>query len=338
MSDGFRAVPPAELLALVGKSMPARRFLDLFGVRVRNHDNVARIEVILAEAGLATVPPFGGCASGAELRVVKATPEAVVAEPDGGGDGGVDADELPSSAMPHRALQIGDLPSACDGLVSVRPDSTLAAATLLMTEKNYSQVPVISGGNDLHGVVTWSSIAHRVVTGQQLTLATAMVTVGMPVAEVHQHLLPHLPTLNKHGYLLVRENNGTLCGIITPADVNGRFETMAKPFFLVGDIEARLRKCLAVLDREAVAAVQFKNKKTGRVSDLTFGQYQQLLQQKANWQRIGWPGVPQDLFVTRLDRVRVIRNEIAHFRPEPLSAAALDTLEEFAGLLKQFVP
>ena len=330
MTDGFHPVEPAHLVKLIGTSLPASEFLLLFGVRVRNHDNVARISANLAEAEVTTVPSFTTCAGGAELHLIKAgfAPAA----------GQADDDELPPAALPHRALRVGDLPSARAGLVSVSSGTDLATVTLLMRTKNYSQIPIIDGTSALCGVLTWSSIALRLETGQQPTLASAMVTDSIPVAEVHQQLLVHLPSITTCGYLLVRANDGTFCGIVTAADVSARFEGMARPFFLIGDIEARLRKCLAVLDQAAIAAVQHKNGKTGQIVDLTFGQYQRLIDNEANWKQVGWTGVPRDQFTHRLDKVRRIRNEIAHFRPEPLTEADMCTLEEFAGLLKQYVP
>ncbi|MCE7009980.1 CBS domain-containing protein [Kibdelosporangium philippinense] len=328
MMDGFQAVESPVLAQMVGRSVSAAQFLALFGVRVRNHDNVARINAILADVGVATIPSFSTCPTGSELHIIKAKSFPAAVEPD--------EDDLSSSAMPHRALQVGDLPSARNGLDSVSPGTDLAAATMLMRVKNYSQLPVIDGTSDLRGVLTWSSVALNLETGKRPTLARAMTTDSIPVAEVHQQLLAHLPAITKQGYLLVRANNGTFCGIITSADVSGRFETMARPFFLVGDIEARLRKCLAVLNEDAIAAVQ--RRKSGKITDLTFGEYKNLIDNDANWKLIGWPGVPRDQFIHRLDKVRIIRNEIAHFRPEPLAATSLAALEEFAGLLRQYVP
>jgi CBS domain-containing protein len=327
VTDGFQIVESAVLAKMVGKTISAGAFLALFGVRVRNHDNVARISACLAEAEMNTIPSFTTCASSVELHLVKAKLNIAPTEQD--------EDELSSSALPHRALQIGDLPSARNGVAAVSSDTDLAGATMLMRVNNYSQLPVINGTADLRGVLTWSSIAVNLETGKQPTLASAMVA-DPPSAEVHHQLLAHLPAITKHGYVLVRANDGKFCGIITSADVSNHFETMARPFFLVGDIEARLRKCLAVLDEEPVKAVQ--RKKTGKIVDLTFGEYKYLIDNEVNWKRIGWTGVPRDQFVHRLDKVRVIRNEIAHFRPQPLAAANLATLEEFAGLLRQYVP
>jgi hypothetical protein len=318
---------------MAGTSVPLQDFLALFGVRVRNHSNVARIATALAEAELASVPSFATCPPGAELHLRKtAAVTDTAVEPDDDED-----EDLPAAVLPHRPLQVGDLPCARAGLRSVSPDIDLASATMLMRTHNYSQLPVIDGTSHLHGVLTWSSFARHLETGKMPTLATAMVT-DPPVAQASHQLLTHLPAIAEHGYVLVRASDGTFCGVVTGADVSGCYETMARPFFLVGDIEARLRRCLEVLDEDAIRAVQLPKRKTGRIVDLMFGQYQRLLDNEVNWARIGWTGVPHQQFVHKLDRVRRIRNEIAHFRPDPLTMDARATLEEFAGLLKQYVP
>jgi hypothetical protein len=212
-----------------------------------------------------------------------------------------------------------------------------------MRTKNFSQIPVVDGMSDLRGVVTWSSIASRYELGLAPSLTSAMLTDDLPVAEVHQQLFSHLPAVAEHGYLLVRNNSGSIDGIVTASDIAARFQATALPFFLVGEIEFRLRKCLgARLTPEAIRAVQ--SKKTGEVSDLMFGQYVKLLRGSPhnpdadnNWKALGWAGVDRDQFVSQLDRVREIRNAIAHFDREPLSTQRMAELQEFSGLLKQLI-
>src|SRR3712207_2385625 len=52
-------------------------------------------------------------------------------------------------------------------------NATLAQATHMMWIDNFSPLPVVDGLSDLHGVVTWSSIATRYATGQPPTLVEA---------------------------------------------------------------------------------------------------------------------------------------------------------------------
>ncbi|GAB3938835.1 hypothetical protein GCM10027614_19730 [Micromonospora vulcania] len=146
----------------------------------------------------------------------------------------------------------------------------------------------------------------------------------------------------------MRENNGIFVGIITGADIAGRFHKLALPFFLVGEIEFRLRLCLGPkLTGDPVRNLKGPNH-SGDFSKLMFGEYVRLLDGDQsngthrlhaddNWKTLGWGGVDRAQFVAQLNRVRVIRNQIAHFDEQPLSEQQLDELGEFSGLLKQLL-
>ena len=327
-----------QLLGLKGKYLLVSDLLALFGMRYRSPQTVPIVLEALKDAELATMPSFATCGTKTSMLVVHAAAAPATAQDDAEAEG-----ELGTGTLPQHSFKVGDIPTAGDGLVSVQPSDTLAQATTLMRTKNFSQLPVIAGTSDLRGVVTWSSIASRYEQGKTPTLANAMVTDDLPVAEVHQQLFSRLPAVAEHGYLLVRSNSGSLSGIVTASDIAARFQTTALPFFLVGEIEFRLRKCLgAKLTPEAIRAVQ--SKKTGQISDLMFGQYVRLLRESPNnpdadnnWKALGWTVTDRTQFVHQLDRVREIRNAIAHFDTEPLPPERIDELREFSGLLKQLV-
>ncbi|MER7834557.1 CBS domain-containing protein [Streptomyces sp. NPDC096040] len=319
--------------------------LAVFGVRRRDYQTVPVIAAALKDAGLATVPSFTLCGLKAALLVVAEETVETPAAADG-----TDEEDLLPGTLPQHSFKIGDIPSARDGLASVPSSASLTQATHIMRTKGYSQLPVIDGMSDLCGVVTWSSVAARYETGMTPTLANALVKDSLPVAEVHQELFTHLPAVTEHGYLLVRSNSGRFTGIVTAADITARFEDTALPFFLVGEIEFRLRKCLGSrLDPDVIRQVQNGRRpetQSGDIADLMFGQYVTLLKEDpdspalraradANWQALGWVGVDRTQFVHDLDRVRMIRNKIAHFDNEPLGPRLLSDLREFLGLLKQ---
>jgi CBS domain-containing protein len=335
--------PQEKLFALKGRSVSLPDFLAVFGMRVRNYQTVPLVATALKDAGLATVPSFAVCGLKERLLVVAETAE-VQEEADGGEESG----ELLQGTLPQHSFKIGDLPSARAGVVSVLPSAQLSQATHIMQTKNYSQVPVIDGTSGLRGVVTWKSVAARYATGAVPTLANTMVE-DVPVALVNQELFPLLPMVIEAGYLLVLDENGSYSGIVTAADITARFHATALPFFLVGEIEFGLRKCLgAKLSPDAIRAVQHKNKQTGNIADLMFGQYLTLLradekhptlraQADANWAALGWTGVNRTQFVHALGRVKDIRNKIAHFDNEPLTEQLIAELVEFSGLLKMYM-
>ncbi|MCX5393180.1 HPP family protein [Streptomyces sp. NBC_00094] len=339
-----------ELLALKGRQIPVQDLLSLFGTRLRNGLTVPRIEQALKDVGLTTLPYFGTCNHGADVHVVTWQPQPQAAPEETGGegedDGEGDQEEPGAGGLPARPLRIGDIPSATGGLFSVEPDTPLTQVTWLMRTKGYSQIPVIERGATLCGVVTWSSVAKVYETTASAVLAEAMVE-DPPVVEAHHDFFQLLPRVSDDGYLLVRASDGSFCGIVTTADITQRFDATAWPFFVVGEIESRLRKCLgARIGEDAIRAVQLSNKRTGLITDLMFGGYVKLLdgdqqnpalrtRSDENWQALGWPGVDRVQFVRQLDRVRVIRNGIAHFDAEPLSPRSAKELREFVGLLRQ---
>ncbi|MEE1804613.1 CBS domain-containing protein [Streptomyces sp. NPDC088124] len=335
-----------EILALKGRKIPVAEFLTVFRTRVRDHSSNQVINQRLDEVGLATVPHFANCGRNADVHIVA---QESVPDPDPENSSGEEDDDgLSTGSLPQHAVRIGDIPAATQGIASVTSRHLLADAIHLMQTMNYSQIPVLDDPYTLPGVVTWQSATQMYGTSVDRVLLNAMVN-DPPVAEAHQDFFSLLPMISKHGYLVIRGGNGRFTGIVTTADITEQFASTAWPFFVVGEIEFRLRKCLgAKIGSEAVLAVQKtrSGKKTGLITDLTFGDYVKLLngdQQDAalcaladeNWRCLGWSWVSRSQFVRQLGSVQQSRNKIAHFDPEPLSPSLSDDLRQFVGLLRQ---
>ncbi|MGW0768913.1 CBS domain-containing protein [Streptomyces sp. NPDC002671] len=340
-----------DLASLKGSTVPVQEILDLFRVRVRDHRTVHLISQALADAGLTTLPDFAVCGLRSSVDVVPLASVPAQAGPVELENGDADEDDEALPSLPQRLL-LGDVPSARRGVLGVNPGTPLGQATFLMRTKSLSQVPVTTGMAQIHGVVTWGSVARMYEAGKQPTLDNAMEKDSLPVADARQELFAALPVLKEHGYLLVRGDDGCLSGIVTAADVTERFEGSARPFFIVGEIESLLRRCLgAALDEEAVKAVQTNKRpehRTGQVTDLMFGDYLKLLdggqtkqamaeRADRNWEALKWPNMPREQFVGRLRRVKDIRNRIAHFDEKPLPQQMIDELTTFANVLRAFV-
>ncbi|MFF0202712.1 CBS domain-containing protein [Streptomyces sp. NPDC005017] len=342
-----------DVTSLKGRAVSVQEILDLFQVRVRDHRTVHRISQALTDAGLTTLPDFAVCGLRSTVDVVplaSVPSQGTPVDPDDETDGTDEA--LPSHSLPQRLL-LGDIPSARRGLVSVGPGTPLSQTTFLMRTKGLSQIPVTTGMAQVHGVVTWGSVAKMYEAGKPATLDNAMEKDSLPVHDARQEFFAALPVIREHGYLLVRGDDGCLSGIVTAADVTDRFEGAARPFFIVGEIESLLRRCLgAALDTETVKAVQTNKKpehRTGQVSDLMFGDYLRLLdgdqtkqslaeRADRNWAALKWPNMPREQFIGLLKRVKDIRNRIAHFDEKPLPQEMLDELTTFANVLRAFAP
>lgn len=346
------ATAPSEqqLLDLKGKDVPVLDLMALFDARVRDDLTCLLIQQSLNAAGLSTVPYFGTCGRRASVHVValdsvtaESTPQADEVEED--------AEDLgdPAGSLPERPLSIGDVLKG-SGVDSLPPNSPLNTVTHVMRHNNYSQLPIIEGKSTLRGVVTWRSVARMYEQGSPTTLANASEAPSdWAVAQETQDFFALLPMISEYGYALIRRNDGTIGGIVTAADITERFAGTARPFFLVGEIELRLRKCLgASIGSDAIRAVQPKNRQTGQISDLQFGDYVKLIDggqtseklrllADQNWLALKWTGADRVQFVRRLDQVRIIRNKIAHFDPKPLPAPMHEELHKFCLLLRQYV-
>lgn len=69
--------------------------------------------------------------------------------------------------------------------------------------------------------------------------------------------------------------------------------------------------------------------------DLNMGDYQRVLENPECWAKLGWR-VDRATFVKRLDDLRVIRNNVMHFNPEPLPANTVERLRYILKLLRDF--
>jgi CBS domain-containing protein len=327
------------LIGLKGATLRIRDLLAVWGCRTRNHETVPRIQLDLARVDLTTVPPFAAGSIDDEVRVVPTGEPNAEPEPEepmaAVGDEEPAAEEDAVGLLPRIAMRVGDLPCAREGVVSVTPRDSLTRATTIMTGRGYSQLPVLDGAATVHGVVTWSSIAHMHSTGREPCLANA-TTNEYQLVEATTHLLPTLPLIRRHEFVLVRGLDGTVNGIVTAADLADQFAVVAKPFFTLGEIERRLRRCLGRAFDENDVRVATGRKQA--VDHMMFGGYVRLLRREDLWPKLGWPGVDRELFVEQLDRVRLVRNDVMHFDPKPLTADQLALLDGFVGMMRQYDP
>ncbi|MFF0108923.1 CBS domain-containing protein [Streptomyces hirsutus] len=254
-------------------------------------------------------------------------------------DGSLDetSGEDPVGLLPQTALRVGALSSAVSGAVSIAPDDMLPKAMSIMAERGFSQLPVLDSLGSLQGVVTWASIAHMHATGRQPTVRNAL-TSDYHVAEATAYLLPVLPYIQTYGFVLVRNTAGSVTGIVTSADLADQFVAVAGPFFVLGEIERRLRRCLSRAFGEEDVRQVHRDRRRRSVDQLMFGEYIRLLDDEERWKKLNWPGVDRSHFVGLLRRVKDVRNGVMHFNtgyPDDDSASLLD---RFVGILRSYDP
>nr|WP_166640612.1 hypothetical protein [Amycolatopsis sp. SID8362] len=298
-----------------------RDLLALWGARDRG-DQVSRIEADLANHGLVTSPSF--------RAVTLDTVVSLTTPPDEVEDIPITEEEEGGDDLNVR-LTVGNL-TPLDGVASVGPNSELAEAITKMLLNDYSQLAVLSGPRNPRGAITWRSIAQALHQNPSATVADAIVAAETVAYD--RDLFEVLPALQQHEFVLVLNESKEVKGIVTTADVAHRYGEMATPYFLLGELDQTLRWILSrCLD---LAAVQpHCSRPIKSFDDLAFGDYQRILENKEIWQKLGWP-LDRQTFTSRLEKIRLIRNKVMHFHPDPVSEDAIKKLSNFAKLLHQY--
>lgn len=304
--------------------------LGLFGERNRDPEIVGRIEAELASARLRCVPALLHGNLGSTVTVRAAEEERQDEAPETGAE-----EQAPAPA----SLRVRDLPTARldeGALVCLSPADDLPHARMVMLERNFSQLPVMSGPYMLKGVVSWQSIALAHAGGKCDSLADA--TLPAPEVSIEAELLVTIPDINRHNCVFVRDTDQKISGLVTAADLSLEFGRLTGPFLLLGEIERRLRRCV---DRMCPTAGELRDASgygsAESPDDLTIGQIIRIFRTPERWARLNWE-LPHDGFVGKLNEIRMIRNEVAHFRPNPLTAAQRQQVEIFAGMVKSLMP
>jgi CBS domain-containing protein len=202
-----------------------RDFLSWFGAQRRTSANVGYIDKQLKNVGIRTVPNY--------LNIWVDTPitfELVAAHPgedNKGEDAQADGDQrAPSEAEDGSSgdpsYRIGRISSANNPPTSVKPNASLLEAITLMHFKNYSQLPVMTTDRDVKGVISWESIGARSATNVKGSDVQSYMDDHHEVP-VTASLFVAIRTIVEHNYVLIREADRKISGIVTATDIALQF-------------------------------------------------------------------------------------------------------------------
>lgn len=243
---------------------------------------------------------------------------------------------LSESADP--TFRIGSLPAANKALTTVGQDDPLNKAVTMMLQFDYSQLPIMHGEREVKGMISWKAIASRYAFGGACC-KVQHCREDAQVVDGNGTLFDAIPTIVKHGYVLVRNSQDRkIMGIITASDLSLQFQQLAEPFLLLREIELHIRQLLQdkVLaeDFEWLASADTTAPKPNSISDLGFGGYIRLVQRPQVWKRLAL-NIDQASLTKQLEEVRQIRNDVMHFDPDPLTTKQLDVLKNTAKFMQQ---
>ena len=295
-----------------------RMILDLMGVSRRGNNVNWRVRRALEHAGLETQPEFEWAYVHLPLKFVKV---------------GSAEDRDVSSTI----YRIDGLESANRNPVSVKPDSQLFEATTLMLANDFSQLPVMTTERDVKGTVSWKSIGSRLALGKKCPLVKDCMDPEQ-IINAEASLFEAINIIAEHDYVLVRAHDRTICGIVTASDLSQQFRDLSEPFLLIGECEHLLRRLIhgkfKVVELEDAKHSNDTNRTVTGVADLTFGEYVRLLSNKNRWAKLKLP-IDRKEFISRLDRIREIRNDVMHFDPQGIAHEDLQAIREFVRFLKE---
>lgn len=337
----FLAEPTKELLERARRQadrepleLTVRDLLGYWGARRRGYVIVETIIQDLAAHDLTTDPPFEDAWIDEPVQLIKLKKRerelsSSVTSP-------------PVEPTVAAGLRVRHLQSANREVSSVPPDATLSMAQALMLRDDYSQLAILSGPRTLQGAVSWKSIAQAQLRSRTCTLRDAIIPAWQTInVSLEDELIPLIPMIVDKEFVFVKKQDGSLGGIITMADLSLEYNRLARPFFLIGEVERRLRRIVGeVFPIELLGSIRDPNDGTRAINsadDLTFGEYQRLLENPNNWEKINW-GVDRKIFIQDLNEVRSIRNEVMHFSPDPIDEEQLRRLNNFIGMMKVLDP
>lgn len=235
--------------------------------------------------------------------------------------------------------EIGMLEKANTVPASVCRDDKVEKAVSVMLMNNYSQLPVIQGGRNVAGMISWESIgSYYSRHAQQAVYVRDCI---QPFVEIVDYNLPLFEVTKKviaSEYVLVRGKDQAINGIITTSDISGQFRELSESFLLVGEIENAVRIILSGVFKRSELQSVLDSSDTERVVsgliDLTFGEYLRIFQNPSSWEKLNL-SLDRQTFCERLDTVRMIRNEIMHFHPDGISPEDVDTLVNTSRFLRE---
>lgn len=307
-----------------------RDLLARWGYFRRTSSSVDAITTALNEYGLLAVPPITEGAIDDELHFVADGDQEPEAHKDHQRE---EANEVSEEQITTalRATQevatggiryaVGSLPSANRPVASVEAGTPLPQALTTMAIKSYSQLAVTDEQNRLIGAITWESIAMAWASRAPQSVLDVMVEAQSVATS--EELLSLTHRISEHGYVFVRDADGSLRGIVTAADLTQKFGDDQAPLIQLEEIERRLGA--HVRDHcsdEELSANGVRVSGTGK----TLGTYVTALSKEPLWAKLGWHGVDRTMFHDLMNRVRIIRNDIMHFSPDPISPQELETL------------
>ncbi len=305
----------------------ARTFIGWFGAQRRSFWNVINIRGSLEKFQLKTEPDFEYAYIDSSISFVRAPKKKA---------GQVEEEVIPD-VYKDPTYRIGKLASANRGPLSVNPDDTISRAVVLMTAHDYSQLPVMTSDREVKGVVSWASVGQRLALGKKDCESVRDCMVPHKEISSETSIFDAVDDIIANQYVLVRNAEKVICGIVTTSDLSQEFGRLGEPFLLLGEIENHIRRMIkdnyTIGELKEACDPSDATRNIRSPADLTLGEYLHLVENPERWTKLGVT-VDRETFVNELQEIRRIRNDVMHFDPDGISEEDLGRLRDFVRLMQ----
>ncbi|MBP3228649.1 MAG: CBS domain-containing protein [Bacteroidaceae bacterium] len=203
--------------------------------------------------------------------------------------------------------------------------ATLLDATTIMQANGYSQLPVTTNGErGLIGYISWETICQAKINGIESEMVKDYVERNVATLTPDTPLIQAVEVVRKHDFAIILAKDKSLYGIVTVSDITSQFIAETEPFVLMNELESHLRNLLRdKILLEDLNSLCGNSQNSGHdnitsIDDLTFGDYITIFGNETQWQKLGI-AADRAQFIAHLDDIRLIRNDIMHFRPDGIT-------------------
>jgi len=232
--------------------------------------------------------------------------------------------------MTDDKFRISAIPSAMNGVTSVKPGDSVKAATTRMLAKDFSQLPVLTAPRTVKGVISWKTIGSATRLGGNPETVQECMDKNVTVLKGKDNILKAVGQIIEHDFVLVKDSSQNISGICTLADIGKMFLGHSRPFIEVEQIEMGIRRLIAdKIDGSNVSHIENpadEGEELNDVSNFTFGAYVKWLENMSNWDLLELD-IDRKIVIEQLSVVNQIRNRLMYFRTTALDADELDELK-----------
>ncbi|AQW90133.1 hypothetical protein CMU59_16300 [Elizabethkingia anophelis] len=235
-------------------------------------------------------------------------------------------------------IKSSDLNNAEDkntSLISVKKETSLTEVISLMIKYNFSQLPILSGRNEVYGLISWKSIGKALALGKKCSHAKDCYE-PVEILNFDEPLFKAVKIILAKEVVLIKDFKKEISGIITATDIGEQFLILSEPFLLIEQIENLIRRILDDIltldDINSVLDVNKYDKQIQHLSDLSFGHYVRIIENEALFKKLEI-NVDRVILREMLSEVNMIRNEVMHFNPEEMRVSDLEKLRQTRDFL-----